>query len=262
MPELSPCGVAVISIDVSSLQGGTTRGAAYSLAAEALQRLNDRQMVATLAFDEVDVSSLEQLDLTSQRHELAILARTVWYSVGNRRSQFSDELSRHILNAQAAGCSPTTLALPAGHLAEHLDLLVKHGISAVRTTRKGASRGFWSWWRGKQDTVAADSQPHSLRWGLWEFDGSLELSRQGLRRVNRTISAAAAASALAHIVVDLALLAGQGAAGWKQFERMLDQVDELRREQTIELLTVAAFVASLTRTRHSPPARSILRPAA
>ena len=179
-----------------------------------------------------------------------------------RRSQFSEELSRHILRAQAVRRNPTTLALPAGHLAEHLDLLVKHGISAVRTTRKSAARGIWSWWRGKQGSVAASSQPHSLRWGLWEFDGSLELSRQGLRRVSRTISAAAAASALVHIVVDLAQLAGQGAAGWKQFERMLDQVNELRREQTIESLTVAEFVASLTRTRHSPPARSILRPAA
>lgn len=262
MPELSPCGVAVISIDVSGLQGGTTRRAAYPLATDALQRLNDRQMVATLAFDEVEVSSLEQLGPYLEGHELAILARAGWYSVGNRRSQFSDELSRHILNAQAVGRSPTTLALPAGHLAEHLDLLVKHGISAVRTTRNSAARGFWSWWPGKQDKVAASSQPHSLRWGLWEFDGSLELSRQGLRRVSRTISAAAAASAPVHIVIDLVQLASQGAAGWKQFERMLDQVDELRREQTIELLTVAAFVASLTRTRHSPPARSILRPAA
>ena len=51
MPELSPCGVAVISIDVSGHHGGSTDRPAYSFAAEALQRLNARQMVTTLAFD-------------------------------------------------------------------------------------------------------------------------------------------------------------------------------------------------------------------
>jgi HPt (histidine-containing phosphotransfer) domain-containing protein len=151
------------------------------------------------------------------------------------------------------------LVLPANQLAEHLDLLVKHGISAVRTTRARRSGGWMGWWRAAGSRPA---QPQALRWGLWEFDGSLSLVQQGLRRTLKAISSAAAAGGLAHVAVDLDRLADQGPAGWKLLDRMLAHVVRLREQKAIDQQTISGVVAHLARTRQTAPARSILRPAA
>lgn len=263
MPQLSPCGASVISIDISGQQFDSPGGASLASASEALARLNDRQIVATLALESAaDPNSLEKLGGALAGHELAILAHSGWYSVANRRGQFAHEISRHVQQAHAVGYRPTTLALPAGHLPEHLDLLVKHGISAVRTKRTSNVRHGWSWGLGRSDTSAAATQPQSLRWGLWEFGGALSLVEQGLRRATRAISRAAAEGALVQVVVELAPLASQGAAGWKQFDRLLEHLAQLRRQQAIEHLSYGAVAASLARTRQTPAAHSILRPAA
>lgn len=259
------CGVCVISIDLGNTEAG--RAAAdrrtTESAAEALARLNEAGWPATWSFGRVTDHELIEAAFNAQAgHELAILADADWYSVDNHRGRFSQQLSDRLQEAQAAGHSPTTLALPLGHLAEHLDLLVKHGISAVRTTRVGDSHGWRNWRNWFRTSPRRGDHPQSLRWGLWEFDGSLSLTRQGLRRVSQALSAAAAEGGLAHVVVSLDQLAGQGAAGWKQFDRTLAHAIALRERQSIQAQTVAGVVAGLSRTRHGAAARSILRPAA
>lgn len=262
MPELSPCGVAVVSIDVSS-RHGADMVRLRSWTADILGRLNDRKIAATIAFDgEADMAWMTELQSDEAGHELAILATEDWYSIDSRRIRFSQGLASQIAKTSAAGRSQTTLALPPGHLAEHLDLLVKHGITAVRTTRDGQRPACWRWWRRRASLHAAGAQPQPLRWGLWELDGSLELSVQGLRRVDRAISAAAAHGAVAQVVVNLAKLGCLGSTGWNQFDRMLERLAQLRDGRRIENLTAAALAASLTPARHATPARSILRPAA
>ena len=259
------CGVCVISVDLG-ISGAGRANADRSIAAaaaDALARMNRADWPATwslgpaVACEELAAALDEQ-----PHHERAILAGDDWYSVDNHRGCFSQQLSERLSQAQAAGCHPTTLALPAGHLAEHLDLLVKHGISAVRTTRAGESGGWRNWRRWFRPASACSPQPQSLRWGLWEFDGSLSLVRRGLRGVLQAVTAAAAAGALAHVVVELGPLSSQGASGWKQLDRLLAHTAALRDRQAIQPLTVAGVVASLSRTRHGAAARSILRPAA
>lgn len=259
MPQLSPCGASVISVDFSNQQGDSKSRA--SLASEALARLNERQIAATLAFETpLDAEWLDAAGGELAGHELAILATPNWYSVSNRRGQFAQEITRHVQQAQQAGYRPTSLALPGGRLAEHLDLLVKHGISAVRTTRTGTVRSRWSWGRGKRELAGA--QPQTLRWGLWEFGRNLSLVDRGARTATRELSTAAAEGSLVQIVVDLPRLAGQGASGWKQLTLVLDHLAQLKRQQVIEPLTVSGVVAGLARTRLAPAAHSILRPAA
>lgn len=259
------CGVCVISVDLGNSDAGRVAAGRQTatLAAEALARLNEAGWAATWSLGPaVDPAWVEAARQAGAGHELAILSNLDWYSVGNHRGCFSQQLSDRLQAAQAAGYSPTTLALPAGHLAEHLDLLVKHGISAVRTTRNSERHGWQNWRRWFRPSRPRSEQPQSLRWGLWEFDGSLSLVRQGLRRASQALSTAAAEGGLAHVVVSLDQLAGQGAAGWKQFDRLVAQATGLRERQSIQAQTVAGVVASLSRTRHGAAARSILRPAA
>ena len=259
------CGVCVISVDLGIPGAGraNTDSSIAAAAGDALARLNRAGWPATwslgpaIACEELAAALHEQ-----PSHERAILAGDDWYSVDNHRGRFSQRLSDRLSQAHAAGWRPTTLALPAGHLAEHLDLLVKHGISAVRTTREAESRSWRNWRRWFRPASACSPQPQSLRWGLWEFDGSLSLVRCGLRGVLQAVTAAAAAGALAHVVVEPGPLAAQGASGWKQFDRLVAHAVALRDRQAIQPLTVAAVVASLGRTRHGAAARSILRPAA
>jgi hypothetical protein len=256
MPQL-PCGVCVVSIDVR------TSGKPGAAAAELLRHLDTRQCKVTLSVDDaIDRDWIDAVRCDPTGHELAILAGKNWYSVDNHRGRFAQRLTEDVQRAQAAGYAPTTLALPAGHLAEHLDLLVKHGISAVRTTRVSRRRGLASWWRAWRAAEPRLAQPHALRWGLWEFDGSLSLVQQGLRQTLKAISGAAAAGGLAHVAVDLERLAAQGPAGWRLLDRMLEHVARLREQKAIVQQPVSGVVAQLARTRQSPPARSILRPAA
>ncbi|HEV7224624.1 MAG TPA: hypothetical protein VGN42_18080 [Pirellulales bacterium] len=238
-------------------------GQARGAAAELLRHLEGRQCKVTLSLD--DSAERDWIDAARHDpagHELAILAGKHWYSVDNHRGRFAEQLSQGIQHAQAAGCTPTTLALPAGHLAEHLDLLVKHGISAVRTARAVRPRGLAAWWRAWRSASPCTAAPHALRWGLWEFDGSLSLVEHGLRRTLKAISGAAATGGLAHVAVDLERLAAQGPSGWKLLDRTLEHVARLREQKAIEQQTVSGVAAQLARTRQSPPARSILRPAA
>lgn len=256
MPQ-SPCGVCIVSIDVR------TSGKPGAAAAELLRHLETRQCGVTLSVDDsIDRDWIDAARCDPAGHELAILAGANWYSVDNRRGQFAQRLAAGVERAQAAGYAPSTLVLPAGHLAEHLDLLVKHGMSAVRITRASRRRGLASWWRAWRAGEPRPVQPHALRWGLWEFDGSLSLVQQGLRQTLKAISGAAATGGLAHVAVDLERLAAQGTAGWRQLDRTLEHVARLREQQAIDQQTVSGFVAQLARTRQSPPARSILRPAA
>lgn len=258
-------GVCVISVDAGNLGASrsSTDRSLVSAAAEALRRLNQARWAATWSLGRVfDAQWIGAAQSEFPGHELAILADDRWYSVDNRRGRFAQELADRLEATRAAGYTPTTLSLPAGHLAEHVDLLVKHQISAVRTTRLGARSGWRNWrsWLFRAGSLSV--QPQSLRWGLWQFDGSLSLAQQGLRRVMQAISAAAAEGGLAHVVVGLEQLAAQGASGWKQFDRLLAHVNDLRGRESVQGQTVRGMVAGLGRTRPGAAARSILRPAA
>ncbi|HUY91244.1 MAG TPA: hypothetical protein VMV10_21075 [Pirellulales bacterium] len=259
------CGVCVISVDFGN--SGAARADAdlsvVSAAAAALRRLNQARWAATWSLGRgIDSEWIDSALGESLGHELAILADDEWYSVANHRGRFSQALSDRLEEAHAAGYSPATLSLPLGHLAEHLDLLVKHGISAVRSTRVGESQGWRNWRSWLRQPDSRSVHPQSLRWGLWQFDGSLSLVQQGLRRVLQAISAAAAEGGLAHVVVGLDQLAAQGASGWRVFDRLLAHATELRERQALQTQTVRGVVASLSRTRQGAAAHSILRPAA
>lgn len=259
------CGVCVISVDAGRFGASGTHAdrSLVSAAADALRRLNEARWAATWSLGRViDAQWIGAAQSEFPGHELAMLADESWYSVDNRRSRFSQELADRLEEARAAGYTPTTLSLPAGHLAEHVDLLVKHQISAIRTTRLGNRSGWRNWRRWLFRAGASSAVPQSLRWGLWQFDGSLSLVQQGLRRVSQAIQAAAAEGGLAHVVVGLEQLAAQGASGWKQFDRLLGQANALRGREVLQAQTVRGVVAGLSRTRPGAAARSILRPAA
>jgi hypothetical protein len=258
------CGVCIISVDLgnSETSQALAEGRLSAAADEALARLNRAGWGATWSLGRAIDREWIDAVVRQPGHELAILADADWHSVENRRGRFSQELCARLERADEAGFRPTTLALSSGHLPEHLDLLVKHGISAVRTTRVDDGQPWRGWRRWFGSARARCDQLQSLRWGLWEFDGALSLARQGLRRISQALSAAAAEGGLAHVVVSLDQLAGQGASGLKQLDRLLAQASSLRDRQAIQAQTVSSFVARLSRTRQGAAARSILRPAA
>jgi len=257
-------GLFVLSID-TSLKRETKAVAALAVA--VAEHLAASRVPATWALDlATNPDLVVDLKCADPAHEIALLADRSWAGRHTPRHLVAAELERRVRRAAAAGHPPCTLVLAEGHVTEHLDLLVKQGITAVRSAarswRRHDARGGAAWLRRWRGAEAASAPVRSLRWGLWEVGKSLDVI--GLRHgaVGRAIDRAAAGGGLVHLSLDLAGLTGNVSAGLKQLDRIAAQVAPLRERRAIEALTIAGLAARLSRPRQNPPARSILRPAA
>jgi len=256
-------GLFVLSIDVSLARETT----AVAWAVAVAEHLAASRVPATWALDlTTNPDLVADLKSAEAGHEVAILADRSWAGRYTPRHLVAAELEIRVRGAVTAGYAPHTLVLTGGHVTEQFDLLIKHGITAVRSVEKSwcrdDAREGAAWLRRWRGADVATNSVRSLRWGLWEIGHSLDAI--GLRHgvVGRAIDQAAASGGLVHLSLDLAGLTGKVSAGLKLVDRIVAQVAPLREQQSIETLTIAGLAARLSRPRQNPPARSILRPAA
>ncbi|HEV3342007.1 MAG TPA: hypothetical protein VG125_16690 [Pirellulales bacterium] len=185
--------------------------------------------------------------------EVALLAEPAWAAEGSTRIGFSQALAEGLATLGSADHSPTTLALPAGRLAAHEDMLVRHGISAVRVAAR-RQPGVRRWWRRDRSVSKAIGV---LRWGLWEVAANIDLSAVGLAAAERLVDRITRQGGVAVVAADARTLESQA----KRLPRLLDHLQRRRDENALRIDTVAASVARQQVPRQTP-SRSILRPAA
>ncbi len=114
------------------------------------------------------------------------------------------------------------------------------------------------------------SQPHALRFGLWEAPGSARLparqtwlgSGAGGMAIRRAIRHSARQRRVFHLVIDAWRLAAGNVQDRKTVDRTLCVVRQLRERQLLRSETLADLAARLSHVPRTQPARSILRPAA
>lgn len=207
--------------------------------------------------DPVHSAATERILAASENHELAVRGDSTWVGSKAGRARFARELSRRVLRARAAGLSATTLIPGEAALDDHLDLIVKHGITAVRGMIDHAG------------TARETAQPHALHFGLWEIPGSLSLPGEsrwfaggGRRlRVRRGIDRAITAKKLFQVVINAPRLSANPKA-IRVVERTLHYARKMRDEQFLDVATLADVAARLSNTKPSSPTRSILRASA
>ncbi len=243
MSQSTGSGVFGLSID---LQNGSA-GSRQAELAQLLKTLQRLQIPATFSTPSPGCDGLvERLRAESLRHELAILADSTWTGPGVGRTQFARELARRVETAKAHRASFRTIAVTDTELTTNLDLLVKHRISVVRSP---LNTGF---------------QPQSLRYGVWQAPVSFTLPSKGRWAfggtewaINRSLSRAARAQGLVHLVVELATLVDQNEMA--SLERILTTVQRRRNKGLIAVVTMQGLVARLAPQRQAASAQSVLR---
>jgi hypothetical protein len=157
----------------------------------------------------------------------------------------------------SAGFVSTTLVVPTVRLAAHDDVLVKHGIKAVRVGESRlATTSTGGWWSTARSTSAVKAI-RPLRWGLWEAVVNIDLGAIGPGGTRRIVDRLAGHGGQAVIAADATLLS----ASAKLLPRLIEHLCRRRNEGSLIIDTLAGAVARQHMPRHSP-ARSILHPAA
>jgi len=187
-------------------------------------------------------------------HELAILGDPLWVGFLVPRQRFARELDRRVHGARAAGLPLTTLALRRTTLQNDADLLVKQGITAVRTSIVD------------QDDVVGE-RPEPLRFGVWKFPVTVSLPSVDNfwalggppRRARRLLRRIVRQGGLMTLAIDGSELVDQGRRGLQIVERVLNYAAQRRDAGELTVETLAATAQRLAATHQSAPSRSILQ---
>jgi len=254
-------GILILSIDVATPAERTNAAAVAMLdgaCGRLLSHLKAAELSATWAVDEpAHWAFAAQLVAAPIRQEVAVLAGADWVGSAAGRQTFTQELGRRVLAARAAGLPATAIAPHESAIDDHLDLLIKHEVTAVRGIVD-------------QDASASrPAQPHPLHYGLWEFPGSLSLPGHsrwlpgggGGWKARRKIKRAAQAGEVFHLVLDLVAWAESGPAAEQILVRLLHHVAGMKAAGELDVLTLSEAALKLTPVRQGGVSRSILRAA-
>lgn len=222
------------------------------LTRQILDLFEAHELPATLAVaDPVHSAATELISSSRIRHELAVLGDASWIGRGAGRVRFARELDRRFHSAVAAGLPVSSLVLRNVELAENLDLLATHPITAVRFG--DAARGW--------------AQPSALRSGVWQMPVSVALPAARSWRwwpstaATNSLKQAAQAANVAHISLDAGRLAESEHGDLRAFERALQRAAHLRAEGRLHVLTMADLARELSPADGAARQRSILQAA-
>jgi hypothetical protein len=181
----------------------------------------------------------------------------------------------------ALACERPMLAVRGGDaatdwtatVANQLDSLRSAGV-AVTSVQFGAKPGERHSERrlqamGVRSILSSGGGPavRPLPYGLWQF--APQVSTPRVRRwprlfaVRPKLDLDGAAEQPAIAAVDVGALAAKGASrsAWREVDAVLSQFSAARREQSVQVVTVAEAASTLAGNQHSRPQRSILRAA-
>jgi hypothetical protein len=223
---------------------------------QLVELLDSHRLAATWAVgDPAHSATTALLTLSEIQHEVALLGDHHWLGPNAGRKRFANELARRVSQARASGIALNTLMPRVAPIAEHVDLVVKHGIHAVVGGNCAAD--------GRFQTTA----PHALHYGVWEFSttGRLPVRASWLsgatRKLIRQIRRAADEAATIHLVIDAPAIEEDEAA-MKGVTRLVREIAQLRERGLLKAETLGAAAARLSALPVATPQRSILRHAA
>lgn len=185
--------------------------------------------------------------------EIAVLGDRAWVGPGCGRTRLRRELARRFTAARNAGIPVSTLALRNTDQVVDLDLLLEHGVTALRDPVAYRS-------------LSGVSVP--ARFGFWQPPPARQLSsfagwwlpatwliRHALKRTIRR-------GTMLHLHLDAAALAASPEPGLRFAEAMMRYAAARRDAGQLEIRTIGELAREALAERAGTPTRSILRPAA
>jgi hypothetical protein len=234
----------VFAVDVAH-EGGKARQAVRGVRSI----FANHRVAATWAF--ADLSSPLVAELRDDAgHEISLLAQPSWSGSHAPRSAFHQGFSSQMQRAAVAGICLSSIAVEHAAAPEHLDLLGKLGIGAVRTTRPAVRR-----WPLTMLLSAETAKPVALRYGVWQMPTTVEVARQGSRAARAAMLRATARSESVVLVIDAQHVP------LSTVERLVQAAAHLAGKGRLEIHTLTSAADCLARRRRMTPAQSILRAA-
>jgi hypothetical protein len=220
-------------------------------------RMRELQLPATWAVaDPVHSAATEAILTSGVGHEIAVLGDATWLGHGAGRVRLDRELARRFDGARRAGIPTTTLALRNVAQVPDLDLLLDHGITAVRgpavDTAAEARRlaapptrfGIW------QPPAAWRIPPRRT----WWFPSAWHIGQQIRRHIAR--------GGLLHLEIDAPRLVASSQDEIAVIQAVLRRIAARRDAGALVVKTIGQIASQALHDRSSVPSRSILRPAA
>ena len=245
-----------LSIDLEMAIGRQTKQGQERLegvTAGLIELLDNQGISATWGVSNPALSAGRDVILTAKsRHEVAVLGERYWLGDGTTPSRLAQEFERRFEGARRAGLKVSTLLLR--QTAEHLDLnlLVGHGITAVRGPAVLASAN------------SVDCRQGAMRFGTWQMPCPILLPSSGSwwqaepwafeQRLNRAIRR----EMPLHLVLDAGRLAERSDLGLPRVEKVIKRLGQLQQDQKLRFLTLAEIAWNNLSRRASQPSRSAL----
>lgn len=259
MSGASPVGTLLLSVDLEpdALQHG---GPEPELLDQVRRRLIDlfgaHAAPATWAVaDPVRSVATDSLLAAGSSHEIAVLGDRAWLGPGSGRLRLERELARRFDGARKAGIRVTTLALRNLDQVRELDLLLEHGITALRGPATDSQ-------------PAADQPAPPIRFGIWQAPPGCKVPGHrpwwlpAAWSLCRQIKRSAARQSIVHLHIDAPRLAATGDHDLHLLSRVLRYAAARREAGHLAIRTIAQIAAESLAERAASPSRSILRPAA
>jgi hypothetical protein len=188
-------------------------------------------------------------------HELAILGDANWVGPTAGRTRFARELVRRVTQARGTGLEVSSLVPHVASIEKHIDLVVKHGITAVAGCEAPESN-------------RQLPSPRALHYGVWELPVTEILPLQSKRIFGRKwatwnrIRRAAREAGTFHVMIDAPAVAESGRSAEKMIAWLAKRVALLRDRGLVRVETLRSMAARLSDVPAVRPQRSILRAAA
>jgi hypothetical protein len=258
----SPRGTLILSVDLSRdrVPGPTAAGLT-----ELLRIISGLGISATwFANDPASCLDVDRVLAISPVQEIGILADPSWSSPGIRRALLAHELSRRVKRAAAAGYAISTLALSTPVGVEHLGLLRKQGVAAIRSGPPSRSRSILrqSLARVWGTSVGEVAEPQLTRHGLWQTPITHAFPAQdrffpggAVRGLLRAMDAAL----MLHLALDVDLISAGGRSVIRHVERMLCAARRQQEAGRLLVMNVRELCRRLDAQLRGAPSQSILR---
>ena len=224
---------------------------------QLIQSTRDLGLPATWAVADPTLSAATDSILAAgSGHEIAVLGERAWLGPGCGRVRLGRELTRRFDCARRAGIAVSTLALRGVEQLPDLDLLLDHGVTALRGP-------------ALDSLAAARKSDHSpIRFGIWTPPVAWKLPPQARWwtpaswLIRREIKRAIRRQAVAHLEIDAPRLVAAPEPALALIGSMLRYAATKRDAGQLRVQTIGQCAAQALAERTATPSRSILRPAA
>jgi hypothetical protein len=224
---------------------------------QLLEGMRQHELPATWAVADPALSvATESILAANASHEIAVLGDQAWVGQGAGRLRLSRELERRFGGARKAGIGATTLALRNVDQLVDLDILLDHGITAVRGAAVNTA----------QQARKLAAPP--IRFGVWQVPSAWRIPPQpawwapSTWSICREIKRAINGSSLIHLEIDAPRLVESSEHELATILRVLRFAASRRDAGKLQIHTIRQIAERTLAERAALPSRSILKPAA